>query len=178
LGHDLADKCEPGDKKSDWLIVGGEDHKTGEADDADRRFQMLEAWPRSLVPALKTIEYRWSGQVFDTIDYLPFSGRNPGNESVLCIPARPDERCDRMVQNRKHRWAGILDPSRKTAKSVTRYATENLSIAAKLAEYVTPGDVASVEEISPGQGAIVRKGLHKIAAFRDLKCKPHLRSAT
>jgi glycine/D-amino acid oxidase-like deaminating enzyme len=44
-------RIQPATKTKDWLIVGGEDHKTGEADDADRRVAKLEAWARSLVPA-------------------------------------------------------------------------------------------------------------------------------
>jgi glycine/D-amino acid oxidase-like deaminating enzyme len=33
------------------LIVGGEDHKTGQADDTDERFGRLEAWTRERFPA-------------------------------------------------------------------------------------------------------------------------------
>ena len=34
-------------------------------------------------------------------------------------------------------------------------------------EYVTPGEVGSDTEIRPGEGAIVRHGLKKVAADRD-----------
>ena len=76
-------RLQPASKRYDWLLVGGEDHKTGEVDDAERRLAELEAWARSLVPKLGEIKYRWSGQVLDTVDYLPFSGKNPGNNSVF-----------------------------------------------------------------------------------------------
>jgi glycine/D-amino acid oxidase-like deaminating enzyme len=54
----------------------------GEADDADVRFQALEAWARNLVPKLGDVSHRWSGQVLDTVDYAGFIGRNPGNERI------------------------------------------------------------------------------------------------
>ena len=74
-------RLHPG-KDTDHLIVGGADHKSGEADDAEIRYEALEAWIRNLVPALGGVTHRWSGQVLDTIDYSSFSGRNPGNENV------------------------------------------------------------------------------------------------
>ena len=64
--------------KDDLLIVGGCDHRSGEADDAGVRYEALEAWIRDLVPKLGAEAYRWSGQVMDTIDYAAFLGRNPG----------------------------------------------------------------------------------------------------
>jgi Rieske Fe-S protein len=49
---------------------------------------------------------------------------------------------------------------------------------ANLAEYVTGGDVSSVDELKPGQGAIVRRGAKKLAAYRDESGDLHVRSAT
>jgi glycine/D-amino acid oxidase-like deaminating enzyme len=39
-------RLQPGDAGKDFVLVGGEDHKSGEADDADTRFQRLEQWAR------------------------------------------------------------------------------------------------------------------------------------
>ena len=64
------------------------DHKSGEADDAEVRFQALEAWTRNLIPAAKDVTHRWSGQVLDTIDYAGFIGRNPGKQEHLCAYRR------------------------------------------------------------------------------------------
>ena len=75
-------RLQPGDGRTDALIVGGADHKSGEADDAALRFEALEAWARNLVPAAQEVTHRWSGQVLDTIDYAGFIGRNPGNANV------------------------------------------------------------------------------------------------
>ena len=63
----------------DVLIVGGEDHKTGQADDADERFTRLVEWSRGRFPATSRVLYRWSGQVMEPIDSLAFIGRNPGD---------------------------------------------------------------------------------------------------
>jgi Rieske Fe-S protein len=42
-----------------------------------------------------------------------------------------------------------------------------LNVATQFAAWVTPGDVNSVDDVKPGSGAIVRRGLSKVAAFRD-----------
>jgi glycine/D-amino acid oxidase-like deaminating enzyme len=57
LYWDMADpyhyvRLNPGPGTVDYLIAGGADHKTGEADDGDVRFEAVEAWIRALVPDL------------------------------------------------------------------------------------------------------------------------------
>jgi glycine/D-amino acid oxidase-like deaminating enzyme len=59
------------------LIVGGEDHKAGQAADADGRYTRLVRWTRERFPAAGDVEYRWSGQVMETQDGLAYIGRNP-----------------------------------------------------------------------------------------------------
>ena len=88
LYWDMADpyhyvRLNPGPGSIDYLIAGGADHKTGEADDGDVRFEAVDAWIRALVPALGKEVARWSGQVLDTIDYCGFIGRNPGSKNVF-----------------------------------------------------------------------------------------------
>jgi Rieske Fe-S protein len=45
------------------------------------------------------------------------------------------------------------------------------SLVANFAEYATPDVVSSADEIKPGEGATLRRGLKKIAAFRDDEVK-------
>lgn len=75
-------RLRPGPGSSDYVLVGGEDHKSGEVDDADERFRKLEAWARGLIPDLGKETHRWSGQVLDTIDYAGFIGRDPGGKNI------------------------------------------------------------------------------------------------
>ena len=58
LYWDMADpyhyvRLNPGPGAIDYLIAGGADHKTGEADDGDVRFEAIEAWIRALVPGAR-----------------------------------------------------------------------------------------------------------------------------
>ena len=75
-------RLQPGDNDTDFVLVGGEDHRSGRADDGDKRFDKLEAWARRKMPMLQDVTHRWSGQVLDTIDYAGFIGKNPGSDHV------------------------------------------------------------------------------------------------
>src|SRR5436305_8659034 len=55
--------------------------------------------------------------------------------------------------------------------------TENSTALKNFAEYVAPGEISSTDDLGPGQGAIVRRGLKKLAAYRDAQGSLHLCSA-
>lgn len=180
-------RLQPGSGNSDYLIVGGEDHKTGEADDADIRFDGIEAWMRNLLPQLGKETHRWSGQVLNPIDYASFTGRNPGNEHVFVHTGDSGQGITHgvvasmlltgLILDGRHPWSETYDPSRKPAKAATTFISENLTAVKNFAEYVAPGELETLDELEPGCGAIVRDGRHKIAAFRDEKGELFLRSA-
>ncbi|HEY6045218.1 MAG TPA: FAD-dependent oxidoreductase, partial [Pyrinomonadaceae bacterium] len=69
----------------DLLIVGGEDHKTGQQHDGAQRWGKLEQWTRNRFTLAGEIEFRWSGQVMEPIDGLAFIGRNPGDADNVFI---------------------------------------------------------------------------------------------
>jgi glycine/D-amino acid oxidase-like deaminating enzyme len=180
-------RLQPGPGTSDYLIVGGADHKSGEADDASARFDALEGWIRSLVPALNRETHRWSGQVMDTIDYSGFIGLNPGDKRIFIVTGDSGQGMTHgalsgmilsdLILNGQHRWAAVYDPARKTPLAVGNFITENVTAVKNFAEYLAPGEIDSVDKLKPGDGAIVREGLQKIAAYRDDSGKLFKRSA-
>lgn len=75
----------PGNSADDILIVGGEDHKSGQDGSPDRRYDAIEKWTRARFPTATTVEYKWSGIVMETVDGLAFLGKNPHEEGVYII---------------------------------------------------------------------------------------------
>lgn len=70
----------------DILIVGGEDHKTGQEDHPEFCFDQLEQWTRARFSTTQDILYSWSGQVMEPVDGIGFLGRNPmDKENVYVI---------------------------------------------------------------------------------------------
>jgi glycine/D-amino acid oxidase-like deaminating enzyme/nitrite reductase/ring-hydroxylating ferredoxin subunit len=179
---------EGADKGYDILIVGGEDHKTGQAEDFEERYARLEAWTRERFPMVEAIEYRWSGQVLEPVDGLAFIGRNPLDADNVYIATGDSGNgmthgtiagilLTDLIQGRENEWAALYEPSRKTLKAIKEFAKENLNVAAQFVDYVTPGEVDSADEIAAGEGAIIRHGLTKVAAYRDETGTLHERSA-
>lgn len=176
------------DPAKELLIVGGEDHKTGQADDSAERFARLETWARKRFPMLGKTQFRWSGQVMEPVDGVAFIGRNPLDSENIFI-ATGDSGMGMthgtiagllltdLILGRPNPWAGLYDPSRKTIAAVGEFALENLNVAKQYTSWVTGGDVSDVKEIEPGTGAVVRHGLRKVAVYRDPKGALHERSA-
>ena len=162
----------------DVLIVGGEDHKTGQAEDFDERFRRLEKWTRERFPTVESFEYHWSGQVMETVDGLAFIGRNPGDASNVYIATGDSGNgmthgtiagmlIRDLILGRENAWAAVYDPSRISLRAGVEFARENLNVAAQYADYLTGGEVSSADEVEPGSGAVMRRGLSKVAIHRD-----------
>ena len=82
-----------------------------------------------------------------------------------------------LICGRHNPWAKLYDPSRKTLKELPEYAKHNISVGMQYRDWVTSGEVSDIEDISPCEGAILRKGLSKIAVYRDEHGKFHACSA-
>jgi Rieske Fe-S protein len=172
----------------DVLIAGGEDHKTGQANDGDVRYARLEAWARQRFPMIEEILYRWSGQVMEPVDGLAFIGRDLGKSPNVYIATGDSGMgmthgtiagmlLSDLIMGRDSPWTRLYDPSRKTLQAVDTYAQENLNMAAQYTEWVTAGEVGSPEEIARDSGAVIRRGLKKVAVYRDAAGDVHERSA-
>lgn len=166
--------------RDDILIVGGEDHKTGQPEELGAPFGRLERWTSERFPMVGEVLFRWSGQVMEPVDGIGYIGRNPtDDENVYIITGDSGNGmthgtiggilCTDRILGRKNEWETLYDPRRKSlhASSSLEYTKENLNVVAQYRDYVTRGDVGSVEEIRKGAGAVVRRGLKHVAAYRD-----------
>jgi glycine/D-amino acid oxidase-like deaminating enzyme/nitrite reductase/ring-hydroxylating ferredoxin subunit len=171
----------------DILIVGGEDHKTGQADDGVERLARLESWARERFP-VGPAEFKWSGQVMEPVDGLAYIGRNPGDKGHIFVATGDSGHgmthgtiagmlITDLILGRPSEWERLYDPSRKSLKSTGEYARENLNVAKQYTEFLTSGEVGSDAEIQPGHGAILREGLKKFAVYRDERGALHRASA-
>ncbi len=175
-------------EEHDILIVGGEDHKTGQADDADERFRSLESWARERFPMMGEVEYRWSGQVMEPVDYMGFIGKNPGNDEHIYIATGDSGNgmthgtiagilLTDLLLGRKNNWSSLYDPSRISFRATPEFAKENLNVAKQYKDYLNDDEAPSVDSIQPGSGGVVTVGKKRIAAYRDEAGELHQCSA-
>ncbi|MEA2711475.1 MAG: hypothetical protein QOF78_4076 [Phycisphaerales bacterium] len=176
------------DPAHEVLISGGEDHKTGQANDPARRYDEIEKWTRPRFPEAKEVLFHWSGQVMEPVDHLAYIGRNPHDADNVFIATGDSGMgmthgtiagvllTDLILGRPNPEWEKLYDPSR-LPKSLMTYVQENANVAKEYLDLVTPGNVKSVDEIAPDTGAIMRRGLTKVACYRDAQGQLHEHSA-
>jgi glycine/D-amino acid oxidase-like deaminating enzyme/nitrite reductase/ring-hydroxylating ferredoxin subunit len=167
------------DDAQDLLIVGGEDHRSGQADDMDQRFGRLAEWTRKRYPSFTDVEFRWSGQVLEPIDFMPFSGLNPGNRNIYIHTGDSGQGITNgvagslaiaaLILGEDSRFAEVLSPDRKSftsAASVGEFARGQAGVVANLGEYLGPSEIGSIDELARGDGAVMREGVSRIAVYK------------
>ena len=184
-------RLQPLDDAGDALIVGGEDHKTAHEDDAGLRFARLEEWARERFVVAGERVAQWSGQVLEPNDYLAFIGKNPDGAEHVWLASGDSGMgmthgtiagilLGALLTGKDHPWASLYDPKRITLhpRELATLVRENADVAVHVTvDYVSPGQASDVDDIPNGEGRVIRRGMHKIAAYRDDSGTLHERSA-
>ena len=160
----------------DYAILGGEDHKTGQEPDTTQHYRRLEQRLLRFAPDAE-IDHRWSGQVIETNDGLPFIGELVENQfgatgfagngmtfgTLGAMMARD------AVLKRKNPWADLFDPRRKKPLGgAWTYLKENKDYPYFLLRDRFGGvEGKSLRSLEKGQGAILRLDGRKVAAYRN-----------
>jgi len=84
--------------------------------------------------------------------------------------------CD-LIVGRTSPWQGLYDPARKRVSAGGAFLKENLNVAAQYAQWISPAEVDSIEQIPLGSGAVMRQGLKKLAVHRDENGHTYIHSA-
>jgi glycine/D-amino acid oxidase-like deaminating enzyme/nitrite reductase/ring-hydroxylating ferredoxin subunit len=160
-----------------FLIVGGEDHRTGEEEDTEGCFERLLQYAAEHFGSHR-LQHRWSGQVIEPHGGLPLIG---GEDNVYISTGYSGQGltfgtlgamivADRIT-GAANPWAELFDLKRKRPHMTAReFLTENLHFPAHLAaDRLTSFDVEgkSVEEVREGEGKILQLDGKKVAAYRD-----------
>lgn len=184
-------RIHPYSSEFDLLIVGGEDHKTGQADEenisGEERFAALKNWAKNHFPIMEEVLFRWSGQVMEPVDHLGLIGRNPDDENIFIATGDSGNGITHgtiagilisdLIAGKKNKWEEIYNPSRISLSAAGTYLQENLNVAKQYVDFITPGDIDSLKELKNGEGAIIRDELWKAAVYRDETGKLHIFSA-
>lgn len=174
-------RLQPADAHYDFIIIGGEDHKAGQVADQTERHGRLEEWARKRFPMMGPVEYRWSGIVMETTDGGAFIGRNPGDKDNIYI-ATGDSGMGMthgtiagllltdLIMGRTNPWEKFYDPSRKPISGMAwrNFVSENANVGKEyIQDWLSGGDSPEVALLSRDEGTVVRRGLSKVAVYRD-----------
>lgn len=173
-------------ENADYVIFGGEDHKTGQVEDTRLCYEALEAKTRKVFPSFQLTD-RWSGQVIETNDGLPYIGETSkkqfaatgyaGNGMTFGTIAAMMAR-DAAV-GRVNPWQDLFSMDRKKLRGGTwDYVKENKDYLYYLVRdrfAATQG--ASVRVLKRGEGKILNVDGQRAAAYRDERGTVIIRSA-
>jgi len=181
-------------RAEDWdddhylVIVGGRDHKTGTQPSEDP-YVALENYVRKRWTGLGEVKLRWNGQVMEPADGLYIHGRDPlvpeRNRYIITGDSGQGmtggtiggQIVADLILGRHNRWAAVYDPARPPpVKSLTDIAEEGLTTTKSYAEVVLPQFTLNYD-LRPNSGAVVQKGVHKVALYKDQSGKDHAYSA-
>jgi glycine/D-amino acid oxidase-like deaminating enzyme/nitrite reductase/ring-hydroxylating ferredoxin subunit len=169
----------------DIVIYGGEDHKTGQIEDTQPCFERLEDRLRSLVPGVE-LTHRWSGQVIETPDGLPYIGETAPHQfagtgfagngmtfgTLSAMMAR-----DHVI-GRKNAWAEIFDAGRTAiTKGLWEYVKENTDYPYyMIRDRFAGAEGKSLRAVKEGEGKIIEIDGQRAAVSR-LDGRTFVRSA-
>lgn len=179
--------AEGSDDEHDLLIVGGADHKTGQEPDPAAHYHAIEGWTREHFPQAGPAAYRWSGEVMEPLDGIAYLGRNPGSKNVYVITGDSGNGISHttigamlvsdLILGKQNPWLSVYDPSRKPLQEAIEFIKEQTNIAAQYTDWLSSGDEPSASALLPGEGALIRHGLKKVAVYRDDAGALHCHSA-
>jgi glycine/D-amino acid oxidase-like deaminating enzyme/nitrite reductase/ring-hydroxylating ferredoxin subunit len=161
-----------------FLIVGGEDRDVGKEGNDEERYRALEEYCRSRF-GVTAFSHRWSGQINEPADMLPFIGESSHGKNVwmstgysgtgMTYGTLSAMLLADFALERENRFAKLYDPGRTKIRSVLEnVVTKATEFPKRMLEKVTHQDVEakSVAEVGEGEGKIVSAGGTKYAAAR------------
>jgi glycine/D-amino acid oxidase-like deaminating enzyme/nitrite reductase/ring-hydroxylating ferredoxin subunit len=173
-------------KEQTYAILGGADHKTGQARNPESHYLSVEKRLRKIFPDAQ-IDHRWSGQVVQSSDGLPYLGETEPHQfaatgfagngftfgTLAAMMARD------AFTGRKSPWAELFAIERKSlGRAAINYFKENKDYPYYMAKQLLDKPAArSLRGIPRGAGKIVLLDGARVAAFRDDKGKLTVKSA-
>lgn len=165
-----------------YLIVGGEDHRTGVVEEGKGALSRLAKYLDNHFPAAASkLEYRWSGQIIEPVDGLPYIGHNSFQSRIFVATGYAGNGitfgtlagtilCDSIL-GRSNRFADVYDATRlPTVGTLGTFIRENAVLPVALArDHLTNAHVVDgpAKSVARGEGKVLLIGGVKIAVSRD-----------
>jgi glycine/D-amino acid oxidase-like deaminating enzyme/nitrite reductase/ring-hydroxylating ferredoxin subunit len=170
----------------DLVIFGGEDHKTGQASDTNACYDRLERTLASVVGDVE-VTHRWSGQVIETPDGLPYIGETAPRQFAgtgysgngLTFGTLTAMMAADRIAGRTNPWSALFDPSRTSVRGgAWDYVKENKDYPYYLIRDRFAGAEGKTARAVPRRaGKVIDLDGQKVAVYRDARGHLTKRSA-
>ncbi|HKZ38108.1 MAG TPA: FAD-binding oxidoreductase, partial [Chryseolinea sp.] len=162
-----------------FLIVGGEDHKTGENQNTNKNFLQLESHIRTYFQVTE-ISHRWSSQYFEPADGLPYIGKLPGAKDNVYVATGYGgngitysqvaalELRD-VINNKESRYNELFKPGRiKPIAGFTGFVKHNTDVVGQfIGKWFATEKLEEVSSLAPDEGKVVKLTTETMALYKD-----------
>jgi Rieske Fe-S protein len=162
-----------------YLIVGGEDHKTGDDTNTEAAFRKLESHIRTYFDVDK-ITHRWSSQYYEPADGMPYIGALPGHSDNILVATGFGGNgmtygtlaaliLTNIIYQEENPLIDLFSPSRiKPIAGFKNFVEHNTDVLRELMGKVFSKDgVREFAEIAPTEGRVIHVDRQYIGVYRD-----------
>ncbi|MBS4173095.1 FAD-dependent oxidoreductase [Bacillus sp. FJAT-49736] len=170
------------------LLVGGENHKTGQGISTILHYQALENYAEQTF-GIKEYLFRWSAQDLTTLDKVPYIGQitdgHPNifvatgfrkwgmTNSTVAANLMKD-----LIMEKESPYYELFTPSRFGETSFKSFISTNVDVAKHLLEGKLEYPLMNVHDLEKDEGAVVRVNGKRAGAYRDKEGKIHIVDTT
>lgn len=166
------------------VIVGGDNHKTGQGICTFGHYENLELFAGKLL-GIKDIPFRWSAQDLITLDKVPYIGKVSEDEEIYIATGYAKwgmtggTLAARMITDQilrqENPYRELYDPSRfKANPSIKNFIVQNANVAKELVAGKVEIVHKKTRDLGPDEGAVVFHDGKRAGAYRDKEGKLHL----
>lgn len=169
-----------------YLIVGGEDHKTGHQENTEVCFKNLEAHARRHFK-IENIASRWSSQYFESSDGLAYIGHLPGNPAGVYVATGYGGNgityshiaaitLTDMILKGKSEFEELFKPSRvKPVAGFANFVTENADVVAEfIGKRLKIQSLDGLSDLANNEARVVNYEGKKMAAYKNENGEMHV----
>jgi glycine/D-amino acid oxidase-like deaminating enzyme/nitrite reductase/ring-hydroxylating ferredoxin subunit len=162
-----------------YLIVGGEDHKTAHEENAEQSFLKLESHIRKYFD-VEEVHYKWSSQYYEPADGIPYIGHLPGHPGHIYVATGYGGNgmtystvaaitLKEILLEEETKYTPLFDPNRvKPIAGFTSFIKHNADVVKQfIGKWFSGEELQQLADLAPGEGKLITYDKNKIALYKD-----------
>lgn len=161
-----------------YIMAIGQPHKVGQASNNQKHIEKLEAFLKDHFD-VSEVTHRWGGQHYKPADKLPYIGRKKDGSNIYVATGFSTDGLvygtlsamllRDQITGKSNPYLELYSASRFTPlKSAKDFVKENINVAAQyIKDLPVSKSEAGLDDLKIGEGKIISKDGHKVAACRN-----------